>query len=174
MPSVPHSAGRRAVQLLIHEVAEPADDLAQQQGRREDVEPAGGIDALRAGIEQDAQRAAGNRTRNADAAVPDLRNGGRVRAVVIPEVDDVVDPGADHPGDHDPEKHRPAVLGVLAEPGGDPGAQERADEHRAGDDDPVPVQLERADLNGDGIDHRGILAPIRRRIRIQGGPRADP
>src|SRR5690606_26268455 len=68
--------------------------------------------------------------------------------------------GADDRQDHDEQQHRPAVLGILVQPHGDARAEQAADEDGARNDDPVPMQLEGTDLEGDGVDHPAILAPM--------------
>src|SRR4029077_16524214 len=147
----PRQGGGWPVQLLAHEVAQAAGRLAEQERRREDVEPAGEGHGVATGVPPDAQRSADDGAGYADAAVPDLRDQpGVLRVGRAPLVDDVVQARSDYAGHDCNHEHRPALVRVLAATACLEGSEHSPRQHGRGDDDPVPVDLYRPEADGDG------------------------
>ena len=64
----PGQGGRRAVELLVNIVAEPADGLGQQDAGGDDVQPARRAQMLSPGIEREGDKAAQDPPKDAQAA----------------------------------------------------------------------------------------------------------
>src|SRR5665647_628595 len=126
-PQPPREVGRRAEELLVEPVPEPADGLGDQQGRRGRVREAGEPHVRTPSADPRPHRAKGDGAPDAQAALPDRERLHRVAA--RPEVrgrggQHVVKASADDAEGHRPEgdlQHRVGLATAGHPPaGGDP------------------------------------------------------
>ena len=110
-------------------------------------------------VQPDPEGPSGDRPRDADASEPHLRNQVEVLRVVAPlwmtwyaraaiTLVTMTSSSIDHP-----------LLRILASAARLEGAEQTGDQHGDGNDDPVPVDLERSEPERDGVDHRGRFYP---------------
>ena len=132
---VAHAPGepgaRDRVVLAVHDVADPADRLAERDADDRDVEHEAARQAQRATGEVARDRRADRRAHGADPAAPERQGVQRTRLVERPVVGDVSDPRADQSPDDDRDREGedavvPHEVARAAER--DPAAGEHADE----------------------------------------------
>jgi hypothetical protein len=161
----PWQVGRRAVQLLVEEVAPPADRLHGEEGRGNDVRPGGDRLAL---VLDPADPDEGPEQQAAEDAEPGVgRQDDRqpVVGVQVPAVDDVVEPAADERRDGDDDHGVDDEPRVETLPGRLPGHDDVDGDQPEGVADPVPVDGDRPELNedrvrGQEVGHRAASVPL--------------
>ena len=169
----------RAVQFPVKEVAPPADGLAEQEGRGADVEPSEGANGLAAprpsasvdppDVDDERERRARYRAEYADPAGAEREYLQRIRAVVTPEVHDVVEAGADEPeggADHGDVQD---VIRILAEALGPEVREDDARDESREDHHGVEANVQPKDHDAlkTDVEHDGSLPAA-----LGGAPRA--
>ena len=149
---------RRAVQLLVEEIAPAPDRLHQEQARRNDVRPDTQRMPLPADIGNAGKRSGQQAPIDAEARVGRQDDGKQIALVELPLVDDVVEPPTDKRSDGDNQHAVEDQLRILPTEARlateEPVRGPKAD----GICDSVPMHGKRADLDGDGtrseVEHR--------------------
>ncbi len=114
---MPHGrVGRRAVQLLVEEVAPSSDGLCEERTGHHDVERQPQRHLVAPTVPGDAHDRARDATVQTEPAVGREHDGREVVAVVQPLVDDVVQPGADERTDRDRDEGARDERGVEPSP----------------------------------------------------------
>ena len=125
-----------------------------------------------AGEDDDRDRAAGDRAPDRQAAAPDLQRLERIVGVQLVVGDHVVEPRADHAGEHDPDRDLRDLLGIVTHALPPVLGQVRGRDDTDREREPVEVQRQRAEVEdasgraGDegeqGGDHRRSCYASRR------------
>ena len=102
----PRQCGGPAEQLLVPPVSPTTDRLGEGQRRRRRRQPDRHAGCRGAEPPRCAEGAEEDAARDAEATSPDLGDPAQVVLEQAPVGDDVVQPGADHAGDHRPHGHR--------------------------------------------------------------------
>ncbi len=110
----PRHVRGRAVQLLVEKVAPAPDRLSDQQARRHIVHPLEKAQAFDPGKDIEPQRASGDGAKDAKARHLQAEHLARMRRVVLPAGDDVVDTSANDPRKERHDQHIPGDLRVMA------------------------------------------------------------
>ncbi len=147
----PGQRRRRAVQLLVEEVAPARDGLHEEQGGRDDVGPAPERQVVPARVPDQREQSGHDPAVDAKAGVRGQEDLDRVARVERPLVDHVVQPAADQRRDRHDDHPVADDIGILAGPFRETGDQEVRGGKTDGIADAVPADRDRADLEGDGI-----------------------
>ncbi len=147
----PRQRRRRAVQLLVEEVAPARDGLHHEQAGRDDVRPTQERHALVARIQEGGHGPGRDPAVHAQPGVRRQEDLDRVVLVQRPLVDDVVQPAADQRGDGDDDHPVAEDVGIL------PGPSRETNHDQVGGRKPdrvadaVPVNGQRPQLDGDRV-----------------------
>ena len=163
----PRQVGRRAVQLLVEEVAPACDRLHDEEARGHDVRPAQERCTLVAAVQEGRDRPGDDPAVDAQAGVGRQEDLDRVVLVErVPLVDDVVGAAADQCGDGHDDDPVPEQVGVLASPPGEADQHEVDDSQAHGVADAVPADGQRPELERDRV--RGEIEHPRKCSGVSG------
>ncbi len=156
----PRQCGRPAEQLLVEVVAPPPDRLGQRQRRGDRVHDGGEVQIVAAHVDPCRQRASGDAPPDPEAALPDLQRVERMMGVQLVVGRHVVDPGADQPPGHAPQRDRREGPGLATTRPPPAIGQPYRREHARHDEKAVHVESQRPDADAVGRRARQVAQHV--------------